>query len=569
MPTVTFGTGQKVNFAKTPTQQDIDEVATKLGINKPVQPTISPVAPDLGYQPMTPLFKAAGTQGTYAGSLLEGAKAVANVPLKAAQNIEKGLIGVPSDIYKTVKETYKLGEQTTGMTGPKAVVKAGFDTAGTAVDMLAIKPLTAIGNTILGGVQAGIKKLTGINIPDAEAQKTFALVSDKVKNPILTFGDFMEGLNKIAIEDPTMIPLAMQGVASSYAKATGKPEVDLISKIATPVTKTVNLFKKPVDLTNVVAPALTPKKMDEAIKYGDVKAKISPITKQQTPDFSGNPEIQKLAQVAKDNGLKPGNLPAKNLEINNQAIKRVANNVAEPLLRGNKRLTNFEDIRKYTDGVEPPFVLKSEPVALSSFNQLKERFLSVLADSIKKSQSSTGKFGTGKRPMSGTVDLNELWAPGKTIDRMISDELGNAVWGTPQYTGIKAAAMAIRDVPRQFISDSLRFPGQMEKIVQMREVANTLAKKGIEFGLPEQKLYMKQMGIISTPEASAVANTWEKSMDTLHSLLDIRNNLAPKVRVGMGTNAVGRFFKANPVTAGIIQKGAETTGLGAVVNLLK
>ena len=35
MPTVTFGTGQSVEFKNAPTQQDIEEVATKLGINKP------------------------------------------------------------------------------------------------------------------------------------------------------------------------------------------------------------------------------------------------------------------------------------------------------------------------------------------------------------------------------------------------------------------------------------------------------------------------------------------------------------------------------------------------------
>ncbi len=37
MPTVKFGTGQSVNFTHNPTPQDIDEVATKLGVNKPPQ----------------------------------------------------------------------------------------------------------------------------------------------------------------------------------------------------------------------------------------------------------------------------------------------------------------------------------------------------------------------------------------------------------------------------------------------------------------------------------------------------------------------------------------------------
>lgn len=38
MPKIKFGTGQTVNFQNNPTPQDIEEVANKLNINKPVQP---------------------------------------------------------------------------------------------------------------------------------------------------------------------------------------------------------------------------------------------------------------------------------------------------------------------------------------------------------------------------------------------------------------------------------------------------------------------------------------------------------------------------------------------------
>ena len=76
---------------------------------------------------------------------------------------------------------------------------------------------------------------------------------------------------------------------------------------------------------------------------------------------------------------------------------------------------------------------------------------------------------------------------------------------------------------------------------------------------------MKQVGLGSIPEDSIVANLWEDSINRLHALYDIKNNLAPQIRSQMGTNLFSRFVKSNPTISGIAEAGLNVTGAGTAI----
>lgn len=310
---------------------------------------------------------------------------------------------------------------------------------------------------------------------------------------------------------------------------------------------------------NIISPKLSPTEMADALAHGKVKNIVSANTKKVTPDFSGDPHMNELDASSKPFINPKASTATENLENIRNGITTTSEYVVKPLLEQNPVPFHFSDLRGYLDNIKPSSALKSDPKALDTFNRIKEESLDTAEDSLRSSQTAGGKT------VSGTSDLNDMWEPAKAIDRHISNELGQSTFDTPQYTGVKAAATSMRNAVRQFMSDSLRYPGQMEQLNMFNRDLGDIPRSMRVNMTDEDIANMKQSApynLKSTPESESVAGDLDKEMQNLHNLFEVRDNLSVKARLEQGTNALSRYLKNHPLA----RQAAGAIKLGGVVS---
>lgn len=378
-----------------------------------------------------------------------------------------------------------------------------------------------------------------------------------------------EGIDLGDVAKTGGINAAFEAVGGPILSAGGKllskavsPVVSGAGKVAKFVGDTfgggiVNATSKSADQSalketmNALTPKLTAGELREAGAAGRI---TTPKRGAPKVDFSGDTKFQEIARDAK--GLINGKDP--NVDIHNlrTGIETLSEKSVKPFLEENKVPFNFEDLQNKLALVHPQSSLKADPSALKTYDRVREEVQSNLYKSLKSTASKSGDFFN-------STDLNQLWDARKILDVKSEEELGSKVFGSPEYTGAKAAIQDMRQGLSQFITDSLHFPGQAEQVNKMQEFLQMARSRGIEVSSPQElEGLMKQMGITNTSENEAKAAFFSDSMKKASNLYRAIDNIKTKIPDYLRDNST--FAKRHPLITGAAKVGAGAVGGGAV-----
>ena len=220
---------------------------------------------------------------------------------------------------------------------------------------------------------------------------------------------------------------------------------------------------------------------------------------------------------------------------------------------------NFEDLRNRLNLVEPTGSLKADVSAFKNYNRVREEILGDISGFLKQRTANSNN----------STDLNELWDARKVLDQKIFNELGDATFGTPQYTGVKVAARDMRKGFSDFITDSLSNPGQAEELNRFYEFMKVANSRGMNIKSEQEafKMLRKQMGVQDIPEDIAKGAFYKFQMEQMNLMYESIENMAPKVLAQEGKNKIQLLAKKYPVlnwwTTGLV--GAGGVGIGASI----
>lgn len=311
------------------------------------------------------------------------------------------------------------------------------------------------------------------------------------------------------------------------------------------------------ELLNKIAPKLTPKETAEALNAGHATQAVSPKLGVVSPtDLSNYPGVKENLKNVRE--FLTGKTATEDLN----SIKKGVVSESEGIRnwgKTNEVPFNHEDLINNIKQVEPRTdLLNAGKDAYSSYERAKKVGTDTFAKAMRASQKAVDA-------VTGKVNPAEMWDAAIKVDQKIKAELKDAIFDSPQYKGIKAAAMSTRNAIREYIVNAIKYPGQMEKFNKFKEFVNTAKQKGIDMGPEGEALLLEKFGIRSTPESEAAAKYWMEKMDKLHSMLDVSTNLSEKAVSEASTNPVGRFLKTpkGKVVKNVLKGTAVIGGLGA------
>lgn len=234
--------------------------------------------------------------------------------------------------------------------------------------------------------------------------------------------------------------------------------------------------------------------------------------------------------------------PLKKIQNLNQGIQDTSGKVINPFLDKNAAPANFEDMRNYMESNKPSESLQSDPGASESYNRATNNALNTLYKTMKKTANDTGDFG----PQTSGADIRQTRI---AVDQQIKKELGENVFGSPQYKGIKAAEVDTRNMLNKMSEDMLRYPGQLENLNKMNDFVSEAKTRGIEVDMknPEVKAALeKQFGLQSTAEGDKNAQFLSDQHAKMSNLYEARDNMIDKYQTNVGKNKIQEFMKNNP-----------------------
>ncbi len=259
--------------------------------------------------------------------------------------------------------------------------------------------------------------------------------------------------------------------------------------------------------------------------------------------------------------------PVKQYQNIDNAITDITQKDIIPHLNRNPVNMNFEDLRNYLETNKPTKPnFANDPVASENYNRITENGITTLEQVMRDSAKKTGNYGS-------EVSVNDIETTRKIIDAQINNELGENTFGTPQYKGIKAAAVDMRNLFNRMSEDLLRYPGQTEALNKYNELLRELKAKNIEVAPEQLKQLQKQQGLKSTPESEANARYLSEQHAKQTQMFDALDNIYERYskKVGIGKNYIQEFFKT-PVGKVIKNAGkaaGRAFGIGEAVSLIK
>lgn len=363
---------------------------------------------------------------------------------------------------------------------------------------------------------------------------------------------------------------------SGAGKVIGKVASPLISFVGKGIAKVGDLFggniatpiktaeQETARVTEALTPKLTPTKVEKAGLQGKL-TEVNPFNPNARVGLNVEKDpfvtnaAEKVSNVANTLAIKPTDIVstgvgsgAKNSNNLFDTISQYAQKLIAPMVREHPVPFNFEDLIKTFDQVQPKAQLDN-PEAIGTYNKIRERLQSVIANSIKRT-NRTGSMD----------DFNDIWNARKEMDNIIQEELGTKTFDSPAYKGVKAAAQDFRDSFRQFLSDSYRYSGQMEQLTKFKEtVAQAEHQFGRKLNAEELQGLKENFGVSSSPEMEALANQWDSHMSNLSGLYDALSITANKARAENGKNWYQLFAKEHPVATKVVGGAAGAAGLGA------
>jgi hypothetical protein len=234
-------------------------------------------------------------------------------------------------------------------------------------------------------------------------------------------------------------------------------------------------------------------------------------------------------------------------------IGNISENTVKPFLSENTVPFNFEDLQTSLAQVKPQSSLKSDATAFGTYNRVKEEIQQTLYSFLKQNPAR-----------GNATDMNNLWDARKVIDTKISQELGDATFGTPQYTGVKSAARDMRQAISDFIVNSVGHPGQMEQVNAMNDFLQTARSRGMDISTEAKAMQAlgDQFGL-NIDAGIARSAIFRDSMSRMTGMYDAISNMAPKAYSELGKTSIQLFLKQHPALAKVIGVGLTGMGLGA------
>lgn len=223
MPTVTFENGQSVNFDKTPSPADIEEVATKLNIQKsttPENPTTPETPKTFGDQPTFPA--SIGGANTVIPNTL---KTLGNIPSDAANILKTSVDATAGQIGQSVADAKDIYQTQGAVQGTKNIASGFADTAA--------KIAEAPGK-LLVGTNDKLNTLQNLTPIQQDALKQRDTILQKLQQ------------TKAQGKDTTHLALALKyntDTLGSLADQIGTPE----SRTANGVNTVTNVAKYPIE----------------------------------------------------------------------------------------------------------------------------------------------------------------------------------------------------------------------------------------------------------------------------------------------------------------------------------
>lgn len=363
-----------------------------------------------------------------------------------------------------------------------------------------------------------------------------------------TYGKAVEGAKfgqLMAKKAPSAIAPVLEKVASSAAKNVVKSSEKITAKIADAIT-----------------PRLTPTKAGKAAQFGKLSG--PKMFEQAGIDVSKSPEIARSVEgikgVAQSLGKKATDIVKSGTgqAINNanrlgQAVVDYAQKVVSPMLKESPAQFEFSTLRKSMEMIKPAESLANK-TSVATYNRIRERLLGVAADAIRK---------TGR--VSPVSDFNDIWDARKAIDQVITEELGVHALDPAASAGVKGVAADMRGAFKQFLSDSYRYSGQMEKVNAMNDFIKASKTKGIQISEDMLPTLRQQFGIVEDPAKKALSDQWDKHMENMSGIYDAISNVATRAKTEYGKTYPQLFEKDHPYLKKIIDEVPK--GIGAALGI--
>lgn len=241
----------------------------------------------------------------------------------------------------------------------------------------------------------------------------------------------------------------------------------------------------------------------------------------------------------------------------NQAIINESN-ATNDFLDSKTAPSHFKDMIDYLETNRPTNSLQKDPGAEDSYNRATQDAIDTLYKTMKNSAKVSGDFG----PQTSGTPIRQARI---AIDQQISDELGKNTFGTPQYKGIKAAEIDIRNLLNRMNEDMLRYPGQLENLNKMNNFISQAKERGIDIDLtnPQTKSQLESSFNLN-PTGDADAQKLATQHEKMDQLYDARDNLIDRYQNSLGKNRVQEAVASNPWAKGAVDmtKKAIPFGLG-------
>lgn len=421
-------------------------------------------------------------------------------------------------------------------TALQTVLGAG---AGKLIDLIGTPIFNAAGKAI-GNITPDF--LTNLASQGSDAIKSFAAQHDILPDAVST------AINKGAD--------AVDSAVNAPFDATGNAVKNVYQKLTS---------TSPVDAVNSSIKASMPL-ADKATRVQALENTLPDTTEGgvKRVGFLGNSEIQPTPEdIARGQTVHPlingVNDPVKQIPLINQGIKNTSEAV-NAFADTQAAPANFEDIHNYIkDNLTPSDTLKKDPGALEAYQRATGDASDIVANALRDAQKASGDA-------SATTSTAPIRQARIALDQQIKSQLGDSAFGTPQYTGIKAAEIDARNLLNSLQKDMVRYPGQLEQLNRYNEALNTLNDKGIEIK-PEQITALKeQFGLKSTPESEAAAQKIADAHQTMSRMYDARDNIIDKYQGNVGRNKVQEFIRAHPVLKGVLSTVTRGATEGAVIS---
>jgi len=234
--------------------------------------------------------------------------------------------------------------------------------------------------------------------------------------------------------------------------------------------------------------------------------------------------------VSKNNG------PLDNIANINNEIERVAESEVRPFLQENQNPFNLFELEEYLGRTKIPQLFKTDKALSQTYARVRKEVLKVAA-----------RYSN---------NLEGLWDARKEIDDMIERQFGDAVFGTPQYSAVKRAAIDMRNGINNFIAESLSSV-DMQKVNKIQDLISTMRQRGILLDSVEDaaKQLKSYFGIPETEDDILRAAFFRDRMSRMSNMYEAVDNLAEQNYKLRDKNSIDRWLKQNPGKARLIRGG--------------